>query len=73
MSYLFCYLIISVIFFVGALSDTNLSSYTIKRSKKLIKCILPVYCLIYFADIFGVLFGLRITKGFEWNEIELSQ
>jgi hypothetical protein len=58
-SYLCCYMITGIIFFVGALSDTNTSQATQKRSKKIVKWILPIYCLIYFGDIILLIIGLR--------------
>lgn len=59
LSYLFCYMIVGVIFFVGALSESNVSIDTQKRSKKIVKWILPVYCLIYFSDMITILIGIR--------------
>jgi hypothetical protein len=62
LSYLFCYMIVGVIFFVGALSDSNVSIETQKRSQKIVTWILPVYCAIYFADIFTILLGVRLDS-----------
>jgi hypothetical protein len=50
--YLFCYMIVCVIFFVGAINESNVSPETSKRSTKIVKIIFP---LIYFWWILDII------------------
>ncbi len=48
---LFCYMIVCVIFFVGAINESNVSPETTKSSTKIVKIIFPMIYVWYFIDI----------------------
>ena len=48
---LFCYMIVCVIFFVGAINGSNVSDETSKSSTKIVKFIFPIIYVLYFFDI----------------------
>lgn len=54
---LFCYMIVCVIFFVGAINGSNVSAETSKSSTKIVKIIFPLIYVWYFIDIIAFAAG----------------
>jgi hypothetical protein len=54
---LFCYMIVCVIFFVGAINGSNVSQETSKSSTKIVKIIFPLIYVWYFVDIIAFAAG----------------
>lgn len=61
---LFCYMIVCVIFFVGAINGSNVSQETSKSSTKIVKIIFPLIYVWYFIDI------IAFASGFYSDENE---
>lgn len=55
---LFCYMIVCVIFFVGAINNSNVSEETYKSSNKIVKIIFPLIYIWYIVDIIAFSAGL---------------
>lgn len=59
---LFCYMIVCVIFFVGAINGSNVSEETSKSSTKIVKIIFPLIYVLYFIDIIAFASGSYVDE-----------
>jgi len=59
---LFCYMIVCVIFFVGAINGSNVSEETSKSSTKIVKIIFPLIYAFYIVDLISLAFGFYLDE-----------
>jgi len=59
---LFCYMIVCIIFLVGAINGSNVSEETNKSSTKIVKLIFPLIYILYFVDIICFCSGFHLDQ-----------